>query len=263
MTISMSKRLPRAVADVAEGTIFAAVDIGAPVERVFAALTVPGEIVKWWGSPDTYRTTEWVADLRPGGRWRAAGQSVDGKPFSVEGEFLEVDPPRRLVQTWKPDWDGGHVTTITYRLDPIEGGTRLTMRHEGFAGRAESCEGHSEGWQRVLGWLSAHAAPSQPTQYFLCRLLPPRPTFAQDMNERERAAMLEHVGYWTGLAEKGVAVAFGPVMDPQGAWGLGLLQAADEAQIRELQANDPAIKAEIGLRYDTMPIIQLVLRKGV
>ncbi len=147
----------RAVADVASGMLLAAVEIKAAPERVFRALSSE-EIVRWWGSADTYRTTRWTGELRVGGAWRAEGVGADGKPFSVGGEFVEIDPPRKLVQTWRADWDGGHTTTITYRLQPIAGGTRVTVRHEGFGDRVESCAGHAAGWERVLTWLAAHLA---------------------------------------------------------------------------------------------------------
>ena len=56
---------------------------------------------------------------------------------------------------------------------------------------------------------------------FAHKLISPRPTFAHDMTEAEKKVMIEHVAYWTGLMEKGVAVVFGPVLDPKGAWGTG------------------------------------------
>jgi uncharacterized protein YndB with AHSA1/START domain len=153
----------RSVADLTAGVILASVEIAAPPERVFRALTDPNELIRWWGSPDTYRTEEWTADLRVGGRWRARGHGVDGRAFTVQGEFLEVDPPRRLAQTWSPDWEGGFVTTITYRLDPIEGGTRLTLRHEGFGEHRDACRSHGQGWERVLGWLRAYVSAPDAT----------------------------------------------------------------------------------------------------
>jgi uncharacterized protein YndB with AHSA1/START domain len=70
-----SKSRARAVADPGGGRILGVVEIAAPAARVFRALTSGDEIVRWWGSPETYRTTEWVADVRPGGRWRAGGGS--------------------------------------------------------------------------------------------------------------------------------------------------------------------------------------------
>jgi uncharacterized protein YndB with AHSA1/START domain len=146
----------RAVADLADGLILASVDIAVPPERVFSALTSGVDVVKWWGSDETYRTTSYVADLKVGGRWRAEGRGADGTPYAVGGEFLEVDPPRKLVQTWKYDWGGGGVTTLTYRLDAIPQGTRLTVRHEGFRDQPDACQSHADGWTMVLGWLVAH-----------------------------------------------------------------------------------------------------------
>lgn len=74
--MSTSKQVARAVADVTGGTIIATVEIAAPPERVFAAISTD-EITKWWGSPATYQTTEWTAELRVGGRWRSRGRSAD------------------------------------------------------------------------------------------------------------------------------------------------------------------------------------------
>jgi uncharacterized protein YndB with AHSA1/START domain len=152
-----SRSAPRAVADVSDGLILASVDIDVPPERVFRALASE-EITKWWGSADTYRTTRWSGDVRVGGAWRTEGVGADGKAFAVGGEYLEVDPPRKLVHTWRADWDGSHVTTVSYRLQAIETGTRLTLRHSGFGDRVSACEDHTQGWERVLGWLRGHFA---------------------------------------------------------------------------------------------------------
>jgi uncharacterized protein YndB with AHSA1/START domain len=148
----------RAVADLGAGTVLATVDIESSAERVFRALSDPKELAQWWGSPETYRAHRWDADFRVGGKWRVEGKSADGQPYSVSGEFLEIVPPKRLVQTWSYDWDGGKnkpPTRLTYLLDDIPGGTRVTVRHEGFS-NPESCGSHSSGWERVLQWLVDH-----------------------------------------------------------------------------------------------------------
>ena len=250
----------RAVADVEEGRILASVEIAAPPRRVFRALTTSADVTAWWGSPEDYRTTGWEADLRPGGKWRSEGISADGKPFFVEGSFVTIDPPRKLVQTWKPAWDGGHETTLTFRLDPIDGGTRLTLSHEGFAGRSESCNGHATGWERVFGWLTTYLTPKDDLRYFLCRLLPPRPSFATDMNAAEAQTMREHVAYWKGLLDAGTVVVFGPVEDPAGTWGLGVVRVPDEATLAKVRDADPAIVSKRGFRYDTLPMLRAVAR---
>jgi uncharacterized protein YndB with AHSA1/START domain len=248
----------RAVADVSSGMVFASVDIDAPPERVFRALASE-EITRWWGSDDLYRTTAWTGELKVGGRWRSSGVGAHGSAFSVEGEFLEIDPPRKLVHTWKPDWESGAPTTVTYRLEAIPEGTRITVRHEGFTS-AESCTGHADGWTRVLGWLQGFAAPRAEGSFFFVRLLPPRPTFMHDMTDSERRMMGEHVVYWRGLMKDGIAAAFGPVADPQGGWGLGILEVASADAIAPLQANDPAIKSGLGFRYEVMPMLRAIVR---
>lgn len=253
------KNPARAVADLAEGTIIATVEIGAPPELVYRALTDPNELVQWWGSEDMYKTTRWTSELRVGGRWRSEGRGADGSEFSVEGEYLELDPPRKIVHTWKPDWDGGNVTTVTYRVEPIADGSRVTVRHTGFAGRSEACGQHAQGWERVLDWMSAFAAPLTPPKLFFCRLHGPRPTFMIDMNADERALMGTHVAYWRQRLAEGRAVIFGPVADPEGGWGLGVVRAEDEVGAKQLLANDPVILAGRGFRYDTFAMPSAIL----
>ena len=92
--------------------------------------------------------------------------------------------------------------------------------------------------------------------HFLCRLIPPRPTFPADMTSAEAAVMQRHAAYWRELLAQGKAIAFGPVADPKGAWGLGLVRAGDEAELRELQSKDPAL--ELGMRYESLPMLALV-----
>jgi uncharacterized protein YndB with AHSA1/START domain len=256
--MSVSKSSARAVADLSEGTIFASVEIAVPPERVFRALTTE-EVAKWWGSAELYRTTRFEIDLRAGGAWRSEGIGADGTPFHVGGKVLELDPPRKLVQTWQPSWEAeAPATTLTYLLEAIEGGTRVTLRHSGFGARRESCQSHGNGWERVLGWLKNHVAPQPEQRYYLCRLLPSRATFMQDMNADERAAMQAHALYWRGKLAEGNVIAFGPVADPAGGWGVGIVAVRDEAQLRAFQSEDPAIKSNIGLRYEALPMVTAV-----
>lgn len=140
-------------------TILAAVEIAAPPERVFRALTTE-EAERWWGSPDTYRVTDWKAEVRVGGLWSLVVRRPDDSVFPASGTFLEIDAPNKIVQTRKYDWDcpvlGRRDTTVTYRLDPIDNGTRMTVRHDGFVGLREPADEHAAGWERFLGWLTAY-----------------------------------------------------------------------------------------------------------
>jgi len=147
-------RSARAVADLSAGLILAQVEIAAPPERVFTAMS-SAEIAEWWGSPETYRVTRWTGDVRVGGWWRSEGASADGRTFAVYGEILEYDPPRLLVQTWR--YERNPESTTTVRIQQIPGGSRVTIRHDGFTD-AMDCEGHARGWERVFGWLTAHVS---------------------------------------------------------------------------------------------------------
>jgi uncharacterized protein YndB with AHSA1/START domain len=244
----------RAIADVTEGVILARVEIAIPPERVWTAITTE-ELAKWWGAEGVYRTTKHTVDLQPGGKYRSDGIGEHG-PFHVSGTIVEVDPPKRLVQTWEPSWSKSAPTTITWMLEPIATGTRLTLRHSGFTD-AEDCDSHAQGWERVLGWLAGHV--TAPTKYFMSRLLPPRPTFMIDMTADERAVMIAHSQYWRGKLAEGKAIAFGPVGGAHGGFGLGLFAADDETALVAMQAQDPAIKAGTGFSYENSPILALVM----
>lgn len=253
----MTSNPARAIADLNGGTILATVDIAVPPERVFRALTAAEDVLRWWGSDEHYRTTKWACDLRVGGKWRAEGSNTRGLAFAVEGEFLEIDPPRRLVQTWRADWDGSMPTTVAYQLDPIEGGTRLIVRHDGFQGRPGACQNHAEGWKLVFKWLTAYVSPKPEGEerFFMCRLVPPRPTFPLDMSPSEQQVMKEHAAYLTSGLDQGKVIVFGPVADPNGSFGLAIVRTADETALRGFLDDDPAIRADIGLKYEVLPIL--------
>jgi uncharacterized protein YndB with AHSA1/START domain len=144
-----------AVADLTEGYIVANVEITTPLERVFRALA-SDEIVDWWVRPGVFRMTEWTGDVRVGGRWRGSGE-VNGQPFALEGEFLEIDPPRKLVHTWYRVGTSGAPTTVTYLLEPLNEGTRITLRHSGFTSR-ESCASVSVRWETSFERLAESLA---------------------------------------------------------------------------------------------------------
>ena len=144
----------RALANVEGGVIKAEIELAVPPERVFRSLTDSSELAAWWGADEMYRTTDWVIDLRPGGKWSTLAIGTDGTKSTVGGEYLEVDPPRRLVYTWKPSWDDFAETTVRYDLEPIPSGTRLLVTHTGFGDRTQSAAGTGEGWKRVLEWLA-------------------------------------------------------------------------------------------------------------
>ena len=151
-----------------QNAVIAEIFIAAPPSRVFQAISDPSQLPKWWGQSDLYHITKSSMDVRPGGKWRSDGVGADGKSFYVEGEYLEVDPPRLLVHTWIGSYSGPQKTVVRWELEPhsVHGlhpngpkkagtGTLVRVRQEGFAGNVESATGHGDGWKRVLGWLEA------------------------------------------------------------------------------------------------------------
>lgn len=148
--------------------VVAEVFIAAPPERVFQAITDPKQMPFWWGQQGLYRVTDWKADLRPGGKWQSDGVGADGSSFRVEGEYLEVDPPRLLVHTWIASYSGAMKTVVRWELERREvhglqgpgpkkvgTGTFVKIRHKGFAGNLAAASSHGDGWVRVLGWMQA------------------------------------------------------------------------------------------------------------
>jgi uncharacterized protein YndB with AHSA1/START domain len=135
------------------GTVRASVEIAASPEAVFRALTDPGELARWWGSPELYQTHDWGLDLRPGGKWSCQARSAQGFG-EVRGEYLAVDPPRLLEYTWEPSWEQYKQSIVRCTLEAVPGGTRVSLLHRGLAG--DSSRDHAEGWTRVLGWLVGH-----------------------------------------------------------------------------------------------------------
>jgi uncharacterized protein YndB with AHSA1/START domain len=148
---------PQVVHD--DEAILATADVAASPERVLRALTTK-ELERWWGA-DVYKMTEWAADVRVGGRW-SVGIVFPGAPIvGASGEFLEVDPARKIVQTRVYDWEhptlGRRPTRVSYLAVPIAAGTRLAVRHEGFAGNTVAAGEHAGDWDRVLRGLQVYA----------------------------------------------------------------------------------------------------------
>jgi uncharacterized protein YciI len=89
--------------------------------------------------------------------------------------------------------------------------------------------------------------------HFLYRLIPPRPTFHQDMSEAEAAIMVRHVTYWQELVDRGTALVFGPVGDPAGVWGLAVVEAETDEHVRALGDADPAVVSLLA-RFEICPM---------
>jgi hypothetical protein len=74
--------------------------------------------------------------------------------------------------------------------------------------------------------------------------------------------MQRHAVYWRGLLARGTAIVFGPVADPAGPWGLGVLRLREGESATSIVEADPAVQAGIGLRYETLPMLSAVVKDG-
>jgi uncharacterized protein len=83
--------------------------------------------------------------------------------------------------------------------------------------------------------------PGDPMSTFVMRLQAPRPTFALDLTDDERAIMGRHAAHWQPYVDDGSMVVFGPILDDTGSYGLAVIEAADEAALRAHAAADPAV----------------------
>jgi uncharacterized protein len=70
---------------------------------------------------------------------------------------------------------------------------------------------------------------------FVFRLRASRPSFALDMTDEEREVMGRHAAYWKPLIDSGQMVVSGPVLDSTGSWGLGVVEADDEEELRRFR----------------------------
>ena len=142
-----------------QDAIVSEIDISAPPERVFKALTDPAQLQRWFTNPEC-PAKSWEMDPRPGGHYRyetEAGSIVvnNVRQFKCHGEILEVDPPRLLVYTWIANWhdDASSRTIVRWELTPKPGGTHVKVTHSGLSMLPIARKDYSGGWPGVVEML--------------------------------------------------------------------------------------------------------------
>jgi len=145
-------------AEVANPSITVVRTFEAPVADVFFAWTDAAKLKRWL-APAPCQVLEASADPRPGGRYRLVVVDPRGDHHTVSGEYREVVPGQRLVQTWNHEGkgpDGGDypsLVTVEFReIGPRT--TEVTVRQEGLL-TVEDRAGNTEGWRLCLGNLAA------------------------------------------------------------------------------------------------------------
>ena len=139
------------------------IDIAAPPDRIFKALTDEKQLMSWFNDPSC-PVKYWKIDPRLGGKYRyettAGTVVVNGvREFKCHGEIVEYDPPRRLAYTWIASWhdDKSLKTLVRYELSKQGSGTHVKVTHSNLANEAVARKDYSGGWPGVLVSLKAFA----------------------------------------------------------------------------------------------------------
>ncbi len=144
------------------GVIEGEVLIHTVAERVFHALTAAEELMRWWGSKETYEIRRCEVDLREGGVWSLEAQDVGGRPFSISARILRLDPPHLLELSWATSWAPDDRSVVELSLTPEgEAATRLRVRHSGLRGGGTAGrDTHYWAWRSILDWAEQSLAAS-------------------------------------------------------------------------------------------------------
>ena len=127
------------------------IHIDAPPELVFSHLVVAERMVTWRGHR---------ASLDPvvGGEF-----AVDIGGSLVRGEYVEVEPPRRVVVSWGMADSADlppSASRVEFVLTAVDGGTRVDLFHTGLP--TSRTTGHADGWAHFLPRLATSAAGDDP-----------------------------------------------------------------------------------------------------
>jgi uncharacterized protein YndB with AHSA1/START domain len=130
-------------------------------DDVFRAWTDPAELASWWG-PGEFTCPEANVDLRPGGNYRLVMRPPEGDAMVLIGTYREVQPPERLVYTWK--WESGwpDPTELVVKVEFRDLGekTEVVLKQEGMT--SEDGVGMQRwGWDGGLDKLERHLAGSR------------------------------------------------------------------------------------------------------
>ncbi len=153
-----------------QDSIVSEIEIAAPPERVFKALTDQTQLATWWGKEPSVVLTKFDMDGRKGGKYRYECHAAPGaqhgevgeqlkrnqaKQFECYGEVLDFHPPRLLVWSWIANWHEHpeESTTVRWELTPTAKGTRVRVTHSGLRNQPIARKDYGQGWQGVLQLL--------------------------------------------------------------------------------------------------------------
>ena len=128
------------------------IEVAAPRERVWAAITEPSELLRWFPTRGAH------VDLRVGGEMRLVwDESADEAVIEV------IEPPELLTFRWRPEGRDQPFPTVSIALREVANGTEVTLTESGFASLPDeigrrSYEGNLEGWAGELDELVEYLA---------------------------------------------------------------------------------------------------------
>ena len=144
------------VVDSDEFTVRRTINISAPVERVWAAITEAGSIARWFGQAAV------LDEVAVGATGVFSFEGYGDFPVRIE----ELDPPRMIAYRWGAGdansidpLDPASSTVFRFTLDTVDGGMRLTVLEWGFGtlnNPAAAMEGNRGGWDSELDELVAY-----------------------------------------------------------------------------------------------------------
>ena len=141
--------------------IIKTIDIDAPVERVWRAITDHVEFGQWFG-------VRLEAPFAPGKQAKGAITHPGYEHVTMTVTVAEMTPPKLFSFRWLPyaidpnvDYSGEEPTLVEFRLEPREGGTRLTVVESGFENtpehrRAEAFRMNDSGWAQQVQNIKKH-----------------------------------------------------------------------------------------------------------
>jgi uncharacterized protein YndB with AHSA1/START domain len=129
--------------------------INATQEKLFAAWTQPQLLVRWWG-PQGVACPAAEIDLRVGGTYRIANRFPDGTLVWIAGVFEVIEPPHRLIYTWKLESQNAALERVTVCFEAHGAATEIIVTHERIADDAARTS-HERGWNGCLDSLLEYA----------------------------------------------------------------------------------------------------------
>jgi uncharacterized protein YndB with AHSA1/START domain len=125
--------------------------LSATPEEVFAAWTDPASMAKWMRPGGKTQDSRVELDVRVGGKYRV-DMIGENEVHEHTGEYLIVDPPRKLSFTWISKGTRGERSVVTVTLHPRGDKTELVLTHESLPEATR--ESHRGGWTEIIDNLA-------------------------------------------------------------------------------------------------------------